>query len=172
MRLPDEVAQQTDIFAVARRYNILVSGRIARCPFHYPDASPSLRLYTENQQFYCFGCGRYGTAVDLVMHFEQCSFREALEILGIQWDPQQDTVLHLPDPSIYGTSQVFRPPDRETMYRHLAITVRPLWVLSEFPDVLQDMLNQFDYYMEHGEPALAEDIIYQITSVALSQNST
>lgn len=164
MRIPDEVLQQTDIFEVARRYGILISGRIARCPFHFPDASPSLRLYQETQQFYCFGCGKYGSAIDLIMHFEQCTFREALLILGIAWNPESSMVVSIPDSVIYGTGEVFAPPTKESLYKHLASVVRPLWNTCDSPLDLQDLLNRFDYYMEHGEIALAEDVLYQILS--------
>lgn len=51
-----------------------------RCPFH-EDKSPSLKIYSKNNYFVCFGCGARGSAIDFVMKFNNCSFKEAVQFL-------------------------------------------------------------------------------------------
>lgn len=41
-------------------------GRYAiNCPFHEGDRDPSMKLYTNDNSFYCFGCGAWGDSVNL-----------------------------------------------------------------------------------------------------------
>ena len=54
---------------------------IGLCPFHNEKTgsftvSPSKGIYK------CFGCGAVGNAVGFIMEIEQCSYVEALKILG------------------------------------------------------------------------------------------
>lgn len=53
---------------------------MAPCPFH-ADSTPSLKVYEKNNTFYCFGCDKWGSVIDVVMHVRQVSFKEAIEIL-------------------------------------------------------------------------------------------
>lgn len=47
-----------------------------RCPFH-EDKNPSLKIYTKNNRFVCFGCNARGSPIDFVMKYKNCSFQEA-----------------------------------------------------------------------------------------------
>lgn len=50
----------------------------AKCVFHQEN-TPSLAFYSE--RFYCFGCGKCGDVIDLVMYLKKLDFKEAcLEI--------------------------------------------------------------------------------------------
>lgn len=50
------------------------------CLFH-KDQDPSLILYPNTDSFYCFGCGTWGTAVNIVMLKEGLNYYEAAEKL-------------------------------------------------------------------------------------------
>lgn len=51
------------------------------CPFHQ-ERSPSCYVYTEDQHYYCFGCGARGDVISLVKDKENVSFAEAVELLA------------------------------------------------------------------------------------------
>lgn len=51
------------------------------CPFH-GEKTPSFSVTQEKQIFYCFGCGKGGTAVNFLMEMENYSFREAIKFLA------------------------------------------------------------------------------------------
>ncbi len=51
-----------------------------RCPFH-DDSTPSFTIDTEAKVFNCFGCAEGGDLFKFVMLTQNCSFREAVEIL-------------------------------------------------------------------------------------------
>lgn len=50
------------------------------CPFHSGDRKASLKVYEKD--YHCFGCGSHGDIFTFVMNIENCSFKEAFEILG------------------------------------------------------------------------------------------
>lgn len=55
--------------------------RNIRCPFH-EDGTASLKIYTKNNRFVCFGCNIRGSPIDFVMKFKNCSFQEAVLYLS------------------------------------------------------------------------------------------
>ncbi len=54
---------------------------VGLCPFH-SEKTPSFVVFPSTSNFYCFGCGAGGDALNFVMREENLSFREALETLG------------------------------------------------------------------------------------------
>jgi len=64
----------------------------ACCPIHQ-ERTPSMHLYTNDQQYHCFGCGAHGDVISLVRQMENLDFVEAVEFLarraGIQIEYQQ-----------------------------------------------------------------------------------
>ena len=56
------------------------------CPFH-GEKEPSLKVYSGNGGWHCFGCERGGSVIDFVMQHEQCSFQTAVRAI--------DEALHL-----------------------------------------------------------------------------
>jgi len=57
-----------------------INGDKARCPFpDHEDKEPSFKLY-END-FFCFGCNRGGTAIDYIMHRDNLDPGEAIRFL-------------------------------------------------------------------------------------------
>jgi len=83
----EEVKRRVDILNLCRSLGIDLtrSGRRwrARCPFpDHVDTCPSFFVDPATQRFCCYGCGRRGDAIDLVMALKRVGFREALEELG------------------------------------------------------------------------------------------
>ena len=66
-------------------------GGTAHCPFH-DDKNPSLSLYTDNNTFKCFGCGKHGTAIDLVMEMKKVDNRTAAEWICKEFDVAYDDI--------------------------------------------------------------------------------
>lgn len=55
--------------------------RNIKCPFH-EDKSPSLKIYTNNNRFVCFGCSARGSPIDFVMKYKTAPFKEAVLYLS------------------------------------------------------------------------------------------
>ncbi|GEM_PF-3359359 len=68
-------------------YDKLVGGQTKRsgravvslCPFH-GENNPSFAMYEDTNSYFCFACGEKGSAIDLIMFINNCSFSEAVEI--------------------------------------------------------------------------------------------
>lgn len=79
------IKQASDIVATVERYITLKkSGKnfAGLCLFHADKKTPSLTIYTEQQSWYCFGCGRGGDVFDFIMLAESCDIKRAADILG------------------------------------------------------------------------------------------
>lgn len=50
------------------------------CPFH-EDKTASLKLYKDNNSYYCFGCNKGGDVIDFVMSLQKISFIQAVKQL-------------------------------------------------------------------------------------------
>lgn len=50
---------------------------VARCPFH-KENTPSFTIFTNTNNFYCFGCHTWGDSIDLYMQINQCDFPTAV----------------------------------------------------------------------------------------------
>lgn len=80
----DEVRSKSDIVDVVSGYISLQKkggSYWARCPFH-PEQTPSFSVSVNKQMFHCFGCGVGGTVFTFVMKYEECTFPEAVRLLG------------------------------------------------------------------------------------------
>jgi len=51
------------------------------CPFH-EDKQPSFHVYKNSNTFYCFSCNECGSPIDFIMKYNQCDFKQAIEILS------------------------------------------------------------------------------------------
>jgi DNA primase len=58
----------------------------ALCPFH-TEKHPSFRVYTEQNSFYCFGCGTGGDSISFIKKYKNLTFQEAVKYLGINGKP-------------------------------------------------------------------------------------
>ena len=88
MRLSDdfisEVKFRNDLSELASSYMQLKRrGRnmVGLCPFH-GEKSPSFNIYTEDNHFYCFGCGAGGDVISFVMRIENLDYMEAVKFLA------------------------------------------------------------------------------------------
>ena len=88
-----ELKNNTDIEQLVSSYvRLKRRGRVATglCPFH-SEKSPSFTVYLENQNFYCFGCGAGGDAINFVRRIENLEYVEAVRFLA------QRAGMELPD---------------------------------------------------------------------------
>lgn len=54
---------------------------VGLCPFH-GEKTPSFNIYTENNSFYCFGCGAGGDVITFIMKIENLDYIEAVRFLA------------------------------------------------------------------------------------------
>jgi len=80
----DEVLSRTDIVdVVAQHVELKRSGSnwMGLCPFHH-EKSPSFSVSADKQFFYCFGCGKGGSAFQFLMEHDGYSFPEVVQYLA------------------------------------------------------------------------------------------
>lgn len=63
--------------------NLVRRGRnyVCSCPFH-SEKTPSCTIFTDTQNFYCFGCGSGGDVITFTMKIENLTFPEAVKLLA------------------------------------------------------------------------------------------
>ncbi len=79
-----ELKLRNDLTEVASSYLTLKRhGRnlVALCPFH-GEKTPSFNIYTENNSFYCFGCGVGGDIITFIMKIENLDYVDAVKFLA------------------------------------------------------------------------------------------
>lgn len=88
MRIPDSfldtLRQSSDIVSVMSSYvQVKRTGRdyVCSCPFH-SEKTPSCHIYTENQSFYCFGCGAGGDVINFIRLIERLDYVESVRFLA------------------------------------------------------------------------------------------
>ena len=85
-----------DITSVLEYYGVSINSKgFASCPFHQEN-TPSFKVYEDN--FYCFGCGASGTAIDFAMKYFGLTNIEAAKKLN------EDFKLNLPIGKNAGTA--------------------------------------------------------------------
>lgn len=52
-----------------------------KCPLHN-ESTPSFCWYVKDNRFKCFGCGEYGSVIDLYMKLNNVNFKEAINYLN------------------------------------------------------------------------------------------
>ena len=79
-----ELKMRNSLTDVASAYiNLKRRGRnmVGLCPFH-GEKTPSFNIYTENESFYCFGCGAGGDVISFIMRIENLDYVEAVKYLA------------------------------------------------------------------------------------------
>lgn len=79
-----ELKDRNDIVEVAERYTTLrKAGRtfVGCCPLH-GEKHPSFTIYPDKQTWHCFGCGKGGDVIALIMAADNIDFRGAATSLG------------------------------------------------------------------------------------------
>ncbi len=127
--LADQVKSLVTIQEVAEHYGFYPNrtGYIC-CPFHN-EKTASLKLYSDQRGFHCFGCGAGGSVIDFVMKLFDIPFRQAILrinadfALGLTWDK--------PDPAVRSAVlEARRKAELERLeekYRDLAAEHRYWW---------------------------------------------
>ena len=86
MWIVEELESAIDMVDLVWRYTKLKKSWAnykALCPFPWhSEKTPSFMISPTKQIAYCFGCHKWGWAVKFIMDIENCSFREAIEILS------------------------------------------------------------------------------------------
>lgn len=78
----EEIKDSVSMIDLCHRYGIQVTRKgFIHCPFHGKDRTPSLKIYPNNT-WHCFACGKGGDIFSFVQRMENCSFKEAFELLG------------------------------------------------------------------------------------------
>lgn len=80
----DEILQRTDIEDLISGYvSLKRAGSNLRglCPFH-SEKSPSFTVFSQDNSFYCFGCGIGGNAITFVRQIEHMDYPDAVVYLG------------------------------------------------------------------------------------------
>ena len=88
MAFPDgflqELKARNDITDVISPYvSLRRRGRnmVGLCPFH-GEKTPSFNVYTEDNHFYCFGCGSGGDVITFIMKIENLDYMDAVRFLA------------------------------------------------------------------------------------------
>ena len=77
----EDLKQNIRLEDLCDHYGIKIKKDIARCPFHEEDTA-SFKIYSKNNSFYCFGCGKGGSVIDFVMGIENVDIGKAIGILS------------------------------------------------------------------------------------------
>ena len=80
----EEVLARTDLPSLISSYITLRragANYTGLCPFH-SEKTPSFTVFGSGNNFYCFGCGAGGDAVNFVRRIENLDFEEAVELLA------------------------------------------------------------------------------------------
>lgn len=80
----DEVLRRSDLVEIASTYVTLRRNGndfIGLCPFHR-EKTPSFRITTDKQLFYCFGCGSGGNLIDFIKKIENLDFVDSIKFLA------------------------------------------------------------------------------------------
>jgi hypothetical protein len=83
-----ELKQSLDLAAIVAAAGVELRpagpGRLkGLCPFHQ-ERTGSFFVFQDRGRWHCFGCGEHGDAIDFIRRLRGCSFREALEVLGLE----------------------------------------------------------------------------------------
>ena len=70
---------------VVKRYGMTLASKsstiyVGLCPLH-SESTPSFHIYSNKQNYHCFGCGAHGNIFDLIQAKEGITFLEATKIL-------------------------------------------------------------------------------------------
>lgn len=80
----EEVVARTDTVSLISSYVTLKragANYLGLCPFH-SEKTPSFTVFGGKANFYCFGCGAGGDAINFVRRIENLEFEEAVEFLA------------------------------------------------------------------------------------------
>lgn len=77
---------------------------VAHCPFHEGDREPSFTVYP-NDTYYCFGCNVWGNPVKFLVDYKGITAKEALEIVGEDYELPKSEKKAIKIKNIFKTSK-------------------------------------------------------------------
>ena len=88
-RIPEEDIELARSVDIHNYIKVNLAG-FAPCPFH-KEKTPSLHIY--KNFYYCFGCGKKGDVISLIMETQNLDFRQAVSLLtGKTYDKKESRV--------------------------------------------------------------------------------
>jgi hypothetical protein len=76
----DDAVARAKAVPITTMVNFSGNSNKARCLWH-EDGSPSMHLYEKDNRVYCFGCDKFGDAIDVFMKINDVDFRTAVETM-------------------------------------------------------------------------------------------
>lgn len=80
-QLPDDLIEAARNVPITEVVGEPVRRNLCICPLH-DDHDPSLRIYTDQNRAWCYGCNQGGNSIDLYMAVNDCDFRTAVRQLA------------------------------------------------------------------------------------------
>lgn len=117
---------------------------VTECPWHGRDSSPSLTFYVDRNNWYCYGCQRGGTNVDLVMTALGVDFKTAVTAMA------RDFGLSSCQPDTKMRQQVIKQQERRSV--DLAFDAdfeRVCRILLQFKKTISDKLRTYDDFEQN-----------------------
>ena len=82
MDIAHDIKSRLQMNEVAEYYGFAISrSGFMRCPFH-DEKTASLKIYSDDGGWHCFGCGAGGTVIDFAMRLHGLGFYPACELLN------------------------------------------------------------------------------------------
>ena len=156
-----ETVTMKDIF---RKYGLSVnSAGFAVCPFHQ-EKTASLKIYSGDRGWYCFGCGNGGSVIDFVMCYFNVDKAEAIKIIS------RDFGLGIP----FGKGSTYR--EREAIRRKVSQAIRKneerYKILRRESVEYEKLMDEYvwaDIVIMYLKPTSPEDEIYDIYKEAINK---
>ena len=79
--VPIEDIKAVPINTILAQYGLEPKRGFVKCPLH-GEKTGSLKVYEHTNSWYCFGCAKGGSVIDLVIGLDNCSTKEAIDKLG------------------------------------------------------------------------------------------
>lgn len=136
MSLYDEIESKIDIVDLVWKYTKLKKNWAnykALCPFPWHnEKTPSFVVSSSKQIAYCFGCHRWWWAIKFIMDIENCTFKEAVEILASQLWIKIDWIN----------------PEKEKIMKNIYSLFKDIWnyysnSLKKYPEIMDYLLKRW-----------------------------
>ena len=80
--ISQEIKRRITMQDICKKYGFEINRRgFICCPFHN-EKTASMKIYTNGNGFYCFGCGVGGDVINFVMRLDNLDFKTACEKLN------------------------------------------------------------------------------------------
>lgn len=132
--LAGQIKERLTMDEVARHYGFSPNhSGFMRCPFHR-EKTASMKVYSDDGGWHCFGCGKGGSIIDFVMQLYDISFRQACLRLNMDFGLGLED--QKPDPAARSAElekrrqEQRRRQEMEAEHRELAADFRYYWQIQ------------------------------------------